>query len=645
MNWKFLLSTSLALSIIFVILMTVILYIKFKSDNKKKKTQVELDPNEGRYFKKFQHKDSTDVLPEEDKGETQRRRERAFNRVIFYIPFVILFLVAGYLWTFHQSLFHEQVVLTNKEISDLKVESRQWKPAVSPLRPKLTEVLGDLRTKSVRLVVSKEGLNFKVPETGRRISSEALASWEVWLEKNEIKYDVCSKQKLTDCLSGRNRIYVLLPDFWKAEDLESFHSRTFRFILAGVPLQVYLDTEAWSWKGLRFRKDNLPTKNLVALAADKPLTLGWNPGALLSIQRFFEGVHVVASPAEAYRLPDTFRFSDNVESSLATSVLDSGSRYVWMDFLPTEKESERPQMTNDLMAGVFRYLLGQEYSAVAAWPLGKQMPLGVVVNLNEFNAGLKKLDPDLIKYTFFAFSRFLERNRSSLTSIKDKGNIHCQSDEDRDFDRISLLEQSKAIALCQKTLLDLFDENLASGLQPPDEKYTDDTFTAASHFGMEFVFVHQLKQFSPQALRDIKSSFTINLIPRMFSDDHFFFEENKFSQSDVERLLHRELSIAEKLGVPYFYRTQSHRLEAAEFEKIQAVLKQASDRESTWGTSLSTLSQWWRVRSNLNAGISLSESDFEIYRPYLLRVNRDGRLSRTPMQPGQTWNYTGDDND
>lgn len=645
MNWKFLLSTSLALSIIFVILMTVVLYIKFKSDNKKKKTSAELNPNEGRYFKKFQLK-PTDLNESNDsEAESQRRRERAFNKLIFYIPFIILFLVAGYLWVFHQSLFHEKVILTNKELSDMKVESRQWKPEVSPLRPKLTEILGPLRKKNIRLVISKDGLNFKVPGSGRRISSEALASWEVWLEKNEITYDLCTKDQLTDCLSGKNKIYVLLPDFWTAKDLNTFHSRSFRVILSGVPLQVFLDTQAWSWKDLQFRKDNHPEKGLVALAADRELTLGWSPGALLSINRFFAGVHVKASKSQAFRMSETFQFSDSLESSLSASTSSTNSRYVWMDFLPTEKESERPQVTNDLMAGVFRYLLGLEYSAVAAWPEGKEFPVGLVINVNEFNSSLKTLEPGKLAYSFFGFSRFLEKNRSSMSSLKDKGNIHCQSDIDRDFDRISLLEQSKAIALCQKTLQSLLNGNRASGLQPPGEKYSDDTFSAASHFGMDFVFVHHLKQFSPQPLRDIKSSFTINLIPRMFSDDHFFFEKNKFSQSDVERLLHREINVAKSLGVPYLYRTHSHRLSMDEFTKIDAVLKDVSARDSTWKASLSELSQWWRVRSNLNAGISLSETDFQKYKPVLVHLKKDGKLVSSEITPGQIWQNAGEGDD
>lgn len=638
MNWNLLVATSLAFGLLFVIVMTLGYYIRYKRDQKTKKTTV-LDPDRGRYFEKHVMTPVTvtnsmqNDIKVESRWQQYKNKMYAYSHIAPFVAFAAMLL--GY-FVIHFYQFSSDVKLTSEELAGLKFNTYKWKEWQDPSIPEWHVTAAKLKSFNILFLKDNNDSTWFVPDSRHNPTGEVESAWGRWASANELEIKSCTYQDAQRCLSNHKKnMAFIMPGYWNFSVIEKLLQRGTSVLLLGPPAQVFQEgRQVVEWNGLTFERSAHEVLTPLMLRGDRALSLGWNAGQLFDLHPLSKAYRAVHASPDAYRPGRRSNLRGEFEAGLVSGYLGSG-RWVWMDVWPERNLALAPIDEGQLLrfqSSVFRYLSNQSYQALAHWPEGKSFVYFTGINisnhLSDFDESLDALEGIGLQAASFALAGDSAlADWPTTRDLAEFGGLECfGAQAGVNFQGESMLEQAKRLALCQKMLKTITDINVM-GFRAPAEKFDETTLNAMVNVGYEYLLSgNTLDYVTPQLREDSTEHAQVILIGRMNSSDLDFLEGVN-QKGRPERVLLEELQWVQQLGGLFALNYHGQNLNKENLEALKGIIETVKNRDG-FAMRPAEIAWWWRTRAKLAEGVPALEVELNRFKPVLLRVTDKGELVR-----------------
>lgn len=632
MNWEFLISSALAFTLLFVVVLTIGFYVNYKRDQKLRKKKPEVNANEGRYFSRYTPEANTEKVkvPEVEVIESPTLWFK-YGHLTPY--FIFAALVVGF-FSLNFYKFFSDIKLTNEEVESLRFKSYNWSEWSDQSLPAWRDVVKDLQLKNIVILKSADDANWYLTESGRKISIEAEAAWGRWAGASGLKPRTCTFEAWANCrFQGEKSLVLVMPGHWDFAKIDLLLNQGASVLLLGPPAQIFQDNQqVIQWRNLSFEKSFHERLVPMVLRGDQKLTLGWKAGSIVDFHPVSKSYRAVYENPDAWRMPKRSSLRGEFEAALVSGAVGRG-RFIWTDAWPEKDITFAPvsdEVLANFQASIFRYLLKHEYSSLATWPGAKPFAFLTSYFIEDNFEVPKKFSETFarennLKIVWGMTSRFAVENWKQTKAISLRGDLACTGDEMRSFVGENLLTQTRRLALCAKAMTAV-TERASKGVFPLEEKFDHNTINAATNLGFDFILTgNEYDYLTPKLLLDKDNRASFLMIGRMTSTDFEKTEGRKISSFDMQGIMKEELGWAGKLRGMYLLNLRSNQISADFSRQIKDVIKQARDQEA-WEALATEMAEWWRYRAQVIGGVKPTSTDIEKYNLHRVRVNAEGEL-------------------
>lgn len=592
---------------------------------------------EGRFVKRYIPPLLRPKYDEQRAVHTQRTLigPRSMARVMNLLIAGLLVAVVASALAVNRYRLMAPIDLTQTELRELRTVQASWSALPEIGLPQMEQRAALLRKRGVALVASREDEGRLIQ--GQPLTAMAKKHWQQFFLRWDIPYRICDWYGLAACMG--DRIGIVMPGAWDFTQLEQRLSSGADFILYGPPVSVLTKHHPIQWQGLIFEPySNDAETRYLTLRGDQLLTLGFDAGTIIFVDRAFKGYRVFSDTPQAIGIDTDRTLGGVVDTRLYAGQVGKG-RLVWLDFAPdqlSQPDTVNVRHHEALSAAVFRYLLGESYSSWAMWPDGKRFA-GVISEDSEdkFHYAeeiAQMVDNDDFPITWFILSNEAQLNRSLTQRMAEVGEVACHGDSHVPFPLGNLLNQTERLARCRK-VIETITGHTPKGFRPPEEKYNGDTINAVASIEMSYYMAeNNMDRLVPVIYQENGGTRELVSLPRMGSDDYEMWHTLKLNGTESLQLAEDELAWVSIVGgfLPFSFHTQymNKKENIAVVEYYGRRFRQPDCYFATAGQ----IAEWWRVRTSLMNGTPVAEGVLLKYRPVRLQVDAQGQLTRVQTE-------------
>lgn len=631
MKWDQLILMFVFMSLFFLIVTTLIFYIKHWSS--RRLSTVNSSSIEGEYFKRY--------IPENLRVEYDRIKSSGGKRTGILRRFfaklatlVVLMAAIGIsLFSFQQNIdtLLIPIDLSPEEIKNLDYTQHQWRREIDNRLPQLEQLLSRLPSRGFIVPYSENDKNWLF--NGKNIRNAAYQQWVNFAEKHHFETIGCRWDLLQQCLNNhKSWIILVLPGFWDLASMDYALKRGANVIAYGPPAQIDSQQSGLEWQGIKFTKVVSEESGSIILRGDQLLTLNFDAGLILDASSSFKGFQAYADNSQAVTFDASYQLEKTKGTRLYAKTIGQG-RLVWLDFAPDAVDHSldiNVTHLNAIIASIFRYFSRQSYSAIATWPEGRDYAALVDEDTEDQFSNADKVAKLARKYDFpiswYILSNEALKNRSLTRELSETGEIACHGDHHGVFTLSTKQDQVVRIARCKKVLKALTDIE-PKAFRPPEERFNTATIDAIANNGMD----HYIAVNSPdRAVPEIMSSSdgkSLVSIPRMINDDYELWHKRNLNYGESVSLFKGEVEWSQFIGGIHMFSFHTQYIKDPNHYQALEYLCEKLKKSGAYFETSSSIAKWWRVHEKLSNGLNVSASLVAKYHPVVLTVTKNGELS------------------
>ncbi len=633
-NWSLLLVIFLVLTVIIVIGAMVIFYIRHWAARHDGEGDI---AGKGKYFQQYipEELKTRKNLQSRQKHKKKMRSVRRLRQLTTALVIAILTLGSGALLYFNRDNLAAKIELTAEDKARLVTTRHEWTRVYPEKLPVLEQQLHSVRQRGLILLGDQS-----YPDSTLRSRQEsARQTWHYFARQHQIETVSCTWEAVPECQKSHpGWIFVVLPDYWQRQRLDYLLYAGASMILYDVPFQLQQQTSGrspshYSLYGMHFQRfiDNSYSK--LALVGDRELSLGFDAGRILDVGRVSRHYRVHSLKPQAISIDSNQSAGGEIKTRLYAKAVHSG-RLVWLDFSPNPEEHSYDlddKAFNSMIASLFRYLNKQVYQGLATWPEGKRFAAIMEEDTEDkFHSAERVLQffiENNYPITWYMLSSEAQRHRDLTRELAAAGEVACHGDNHRPFTLSDARTQHERIARCRKVLYEITGKQVFT-FRPPEEKFSEHTLDAMMNNGItHFIAEHGLDRFVPVVMQSRLAGSELISIPRMVTDDYELWDRLKADISFSKKLMQQEVDYVEAVGGLYMFSFHTQFMKDDDnFSSVQYLARYLHNKQSYFQTA-GMVSQWWKLRSRIVAGEPVSASAVSAFKPVILQVDRNGKLS------------------
>lgn len=542
------------------------------------------------------------------------------------LPLVVVLSAIPQFW-------HNWVTLDDKLLEDIQEKKEKKikafsKASVQPLENNYSPV--EFNTDRKAIIIHHSGDNWPIAD---------IYKFQSFLLSKGIAAEICSKTNKVSCLAETQK-YLIVSDvaYINESEIKALLSYGHNILTFGTPRLS--NAKQVSMLGLQFYQSDPPTNNALVLVNDVELTLGVDSDSVFFIDRLDNNYRAISSNPQALSIRSSGIAGGDINARMHSEA-HNGSRFVWLDFLPMNVETQDSRFDH-LTDNIMRYVLGEQYRSVATWPDGKK----VIAFLEQDTEDRFESSGRVVDYfnyhnlpiTWFVLSDLAEKNQYLTQKLMVESEMACHGDNHDVVIRLGYFDQLNKLRACQKSIKAITDINV-TGYRPPTEAYNINTLKALA--AAEFSYIYARFDGASGLPRVWKiGDEKLAQIPRINSDDFYlWFKKNLDTQGSV-KLLEDELRWIEQLGGLFGFSFHSQFMADDEyFEVVKVLANYLKNNSKVYLTTVGEVAEWWLFRNEILflkdwRASSLTPDQARKaakYRPVLLEVNKRGKLEKTPL--------------
>lgn len=637
MNWDQILLMSVFLSLFFLVMTTLILYIRHWSS--RHSASVQHNYFEGEYFKRY--------IPENLRQKYDRQyrsRHGPDGRYRMWLAKIAsAFTVLGAVTISFYSLSRNvdtlliPIDLTSNEIINLDYTQHQWQRKIDAKLPSLEKVLAGFSDRGFIVPYNDKDENWLF--NGRNIRALAFNHWSHFAQRHKFKTLTCSWERLAYCQNEHPHwIVLVLPGYWDLNSMNAALKRGANLVSYGPPAQIDDIKNVIDWQGIKFLKVANRDYGEIILRGDQLLTLNFDAGLIIDAFSAFNGYQANAKNAQAVSFDAIYEVDAMKGTRLYAKSVGKG-RLVWLDFPPDPVDNSLEVNVNHLnsvVAAVFRYLSRQPYSEIATWPHGKAFAALVDEDTEDQFANAKdvvKLSRNLdIPISWYILSNEAQKNRGTTRELAEVGEIACHGDHHGVFTLSNHREQVIRIARCKKVLTELTGIE-PKAFRPPEERYNNSTIDAIANNGFDhYIAVNSPDRAVPEILVSLTNGKSLVSIPRMINDDYEIWHVRKLNYLESIRLFDGEVTWSRLIGGVHMFSFHTQYIDShRNYRALEHLCYKLKNNDAYFETSQS-IADWWRLRRDLSLGKKVHPELVKKFHPVVLSVDKNGKLTRTEFK-------------
>lgn len=633
-NWGVLVIVAVTLAVLLILAGITVFYIRHWAARHE---VTETEPGEGKYFKRFvddkekaMHR-ATQAIALEKKRSSLRRIK--WGMTAAFVSVLAIGTVTS-LYVNRDALV-AKVTLEDEDLQLIKTTHHQWNKFYPENIPDLQQQLGKMKIRGIVLLSSLDTTGNSHLDA---IKENTRLTWQRFGDTHHIATMPCEWNELSDCLQQfRGWLFVLLPDHWNQLTIDRMLKSGESVLLYDAPFQVVdkRNARTFSLYDLKFQPALNKSHNVLALAGDRELTLGFDAGTVIGVESYSNSYTATSLDPQALAIDSAHVAGAEIKTRMYAKAVGQG-RLVWMDFSPNldEHDQANPEYFNGLLASVFRYLNKESYQAIATWPEGKPFAALLEEDTEEGFDKAERVARFFIKndypVTWYMLSKEAEKNRALTRLMAEAGEVACHGDNHQPFTLNDSETQHYRIALCRKALYEITGRKVLS-FRPPEEKFSDITLDALVNNGVQhYIAEHGIDRFVPVIMKSKQNGQELVSVPRMVLDDYALWHDMEADFLLTKRLTTQQIDYVKAVTGLYMFSFHTQFMSDDDnFAAVKYIAHQVHDKDAYFATA-QQISSWWKFRSRLLAGKKVHPEDILAFKPVVLSVNKNGKITSAP---------------
>ena len=641
MKWDQLLFMFVFTSLLFLIMTTVVFYIRHWSGR-----HAGGDSNsllEGEYFKRYLPEYLRNEYEKQQgtPGKSKKGRFRALKAKIATAVTVLLALgISIFSIERNMDSFLPTIDLTAEEIKNLDYTQHQWNRHIDFKLPRLSTILPHFSDRGFIIPFDDKDKSWLF--NGQNIRKLANEQWNNFAQSQQFKMLSCSWAQLSSCRKKHPEwIVLVLPGFWNLNTLDEALGQGANVITYGPPAQISMSPNKIAWQGIQFSKEGTRDNGEIILRGDQLLTLDFDAGLVIDAFSAFGGYQVFADNPQAVNFNATYEVEVTKGTRLYAKSVGQG-RLVWLDFPPDPIDNSlevNVTHLNALVASIFRYFSRQPYSAIATWPQGKPFAALVDEDTEDQFQNANDVIELSQKYgypiSWYILSNQALKHRSIAKNLPKYGEIACHGDHHGVFTLSNSREQVIRIARCKKVLKALTGIE-PKAFRPPEERHNSATIDAIANNGMDhFIAVNSPDRAVPEKLVSLTNGKSLISIPRMINDDYELWHVRGLNYIESTKIFDGEVKWSRLIGGVHMFSFHTQFIDDHDhFRALQHLCDQLIRNKAYFQTS-QAIADWWRFRQLLSDGQDVPIDLIKQFQPMRVSVNERGELKLEAYQANQ----------
>jgi len=637
MKWDQLILMLLFMSLFFLIMTTLIFYIKHWSG--RRLSTINYSTIEGEYFKRY-IPENLRVEYDRLNGTIGRKRTGILRRFVAKLASLAILLAAigVFLLSLEKNvdtLWHP-IELTPEEVANLDYSQHQWNREIDNRLPQLNDVLTRFSNSGFIVPYSENDKNWLF--NGQNIRKVAYEQWINFGQKHHFEMIGCRWELLQNCQNNhKNWIILVLPGYWDLTSMNFVLKRGANVIAYGPPAQIDIKDTVVEWQGIKFAKAVSKESGAIIVRGDQLLTLNFDAGIILDASLAFKGYHAYADKSQAVTYDASYELEKTKGTRLYAKTIGKG-RLAWLDFAPDAVDHSKDinvTHLNAIIASIFRYFSRQSYSAIGTWPEGKAYAALVDEDTEDQFANAGKVAKLAKKYDFpiswYILSNEALKHRALTKKLAETGEIACHGDHHGIFTLSTNKEQVVRIARCKKVLKELTGVE-PKAFRPPEERYNSATIDAIANNGMDhYIAVNSPDRAVPEILVTPDGRSLVS-IPRMINDDYELWHKRNLNYDESVSIFKGEVEWSRFIGGIHMFSFHTQYIDDSKHYQALEFLCEKLKKTGAFFETSSSIANWWRVHEKLSNSLTVSADVIDKYKPVVLTVTEKGELTKSLYQ-------------